>query len=233
MRHPIATIAPRSDVVYDVSNLAIRGFSTLRLWLFDLEATGLDVTRDRITQVAGIPLVGGRLLHDEAFVQFVDPGPEVEISLEVQELTGITPAHLAGAPSFPQVWDGCVDAARGADLWIGQSVFEFDVPLLEAELSRHGRPIALPPILDSVVLATFLLGEPVKRWSTSALLSRFGVNTDGLRRHDALGDVNILGRILQPMLEMIRTLHDDRVVIPSERPLAIRRHPPGPPVPES
>jgi hypothetical protein len=83
------------------------------------------------------------------------------------------------------------------------------------------------------VLATFLLGEPVKRWSTSALLSRFGVNTDGLRRHDALGDVNILGRILQPMLEMIRTLHDDRVVIPSERPLAIRRHPPGPPVPES
>jgi DNA polymerase III alpha subunit (gram-positive type) len=119
-----------------------------------------------------------------------------------------------------------VRAADGADLWLGQSVFEFDVPLLESELTRHGMPRALPPILDSVVLATHLLGEPEGRWSTSALIQRFEVDTSGLRRHNALDDVKILGRILLPMIEQIRKDHGDSVVIHRESPLKIRRHPP-------
>ena len=76
------------------------------------------------------------------------------------------------------------------------------------------------------MLATHLLGEPEGRWSTSALLDRFAVDTSGLRRHNALDDVKILGRILLPMLERIRTRHHDRVLIPRENPLSIKRHPP-------
>jgi DNA polymerase III epsilon subunit-like protein len=150
----------------------------------------------------------------------------VEISQEVQELTGITPRMLESAPALPSVWAACVAAADGADLWIGQSVFEFDVPLLEAEFTRHRMSTPLPPILDSVVMATALLGEPDNRWSTSALIQKFGVDTQGLRRHDALDDVKILARILVPMLERFKRCHDDRLRIGAEEPLRIRRHPP-------
>jgi DNA polymerase III epsilon subunit-like protein len=226
MKHPILQMRSVSDTVYEVSDLHIEAFSSLRLWIFDLEATGLDVTRARITQIAGLPIERGRMIEDEAFVQFVHPGPGVEIPKEIQELTGITPTMLAGAPSFPEAWGACLEAAAGAALWVGQSAYEFDVPLLEAELARYRMEVTLPPILDSVVLATGLLGEPQKRWSMSALVRWFQVDTEGLRRHDALDDVKILGRILLPMAELIAEDHGDRVVLPADRPLAIKRHPP-------
>jgi len=225
-QHPILEIREVSDVLYEVGGLRIEDFSQLRLWLFDLEATGLDTQIERVTQIAGIPIEAGHMLEGEAYTQYVYPGDGVVIPREVQELTAITPDTLSGAPSFPEAWAGCIAAADGADLWIGQSVFEYDVPLLQAELQRHGLPPELPPILDSVVLATHLLGEPEGRWSTSALLQRFEVDTGGLRRHNALDDVKILGRILLPMIERIRSQHHDSIVMPRESPLRIRRHPP-------
>ena len=226
MQHPILHMKTVSDTLYQVSDLDIDRFSKRRLWIYDLEATGLDTTRERVTQIAGLPIENGRILEDEAFVQYVNPGPGVEISKEVEELTGITLETLKDAPSFPEAWSAHLEAARHSEIWIGQSVFEFDVPLLEVELARYSLPVTLPPTLDSVVLATALLGEPEGRWSTSALLSRFAIDITGLRRHDALDDVKILARILTPMLEIIRQEHGDRVHVPADRPLGIKRHPP-------
>jgi DNA polymerase III epsilon subunit-like protein len=226
LNHPILRINPVSEERYEVSDLNLEGLSRLRLWIYDLEATGLDTTRERVTQIAGLPIEGGRILEEEAFVQYVNPGKGVQITREVEELTGITMEMLKDAPSFPEAWAAHLEAARGSSLWIGQSVFEFDVPLLEAEFARYEMPTTLPGTLDSVVLATALLGEPEGRWSTSALLQHFSVSTDGLRRHDALDDVKILGRILLPMMKLIREEHDDRILVPPDRPLAIKRHPP-------
>ena len=226
MRHPILEIEEISDEHYQVSDLDLRDLSRMRIWLWDLEATGLDTDVERVTQIAGVPLQAGELRDDEAFSQLVFPGEGVGISKVVQELTGITPDMLEGAPMLPQAWASFLEAGAGSNLWVGQSVFEFDVPLLGAEFARHGMPEQLPPILDSVVIATALLGEPEGRWSTSALIERFEVDVSGLRRHDALDDVKILGRILIPMLERIRDQRGDRLRIPSARPLRIRRHPP-------
>jgi DNA polymerase III alpha subunit (gram-positive type) len=219
-------IAPVSDEVYEVSELLIERLSERRIWLFDLEATGLDTTRERVTQIAGCMLEGGRLREETAFVSFVWPGDGIQIPKVVRELTGITLDTLRGAPEFPESWDRHLHAARGADFWMGQSVFEFDVPLLEAELTRHRRPVELPAILDSVVLATWLLGTQEDRWSTSKLLNHFSVDTIGLRRHDALDDVKILGRLLVPMLRVAKQKHGDRLEITAAAPVAVKRHPP-------
>jgi len=226
MNHPILQIQELSDEFYQVSGLDLPDLSRLRIWLWDLEATGLDTSVERVTQIAGIPLQGGQLIESEAFKEFVFPGEGVEIPKVVRDLTGITMDMLEGAALLPEVWGRCVEAAGAADVWVGQSVFEFDVPLLHAEFARHGMPDELPPILDSVVMATALLGEPQGRWSTSALIDRFGVNTDGLRRHDALDDVKILGRILIPLLQAFGRDHSDRLRIPASQPLRVRRHPP-------
>jgi DNA polymerase III epsilon subunit-like protein len=226
MKHPILKLEELTDTSYGASDLDIKSFGDLRIWLFDLEATGLNTQKERVTQIAGVPLVRGEILEKEAFVQFVNPGEGVEIPAVVRELTGITPEMLVDQPTFSEAWSMCLEAAEGSDLWMGQSVFEFDVPLLEAEQQRHGMPAGLPPILDSVVMATALLGEPQARWSTSALIQHFDVSTEGLRRHDALDDVKILGRILIPMLELVRTQFSDRLHIPAGKPIAVRRHPP-------
>jgi len=103
MKPPQTAIRPVSDQLYEVVDLDIEDLSRLRLWIFDLEASGLDTTHERITQVAGIPIEGGRILEEQAFTAFVNPGPDVEISQEVQDLTGITPAMLVDAPSLPKV----------------------------------------------------------------------------------------------------------------------------------
>lgn len=226
LKHPMLRIRPVSDEAYAVSELLVERLSERRIWLFDLEATGLDTSRERVTQIAGCLLEGGRLREETAFTSFVWPGDGIEIPKVVRELTGITLDTLRGAPEFPEAWDRHLEAARSADFWIGQSVFEFDVPLLEAELARHRRKVELPAILDSVVLATWLLGEPEERWSTSRLLQHYSVDTVGLRRHDALDDVKILGRLLAPMLRDVRQKRGDRLEIPPGAPLAVRRHPP-------
>jgi len=226
LKHPMLRIAPVSDEVYQVSELLIEELSQRRIWLFDLEATGLDTTRERVTQIAGCMLDRGQLREETAFVSFVWPGDGIEIPKVVRELTGITLERLRGAPEFPEAWQRHLAAARGADFWMGQSVFEFDVPLLGAELARHRMPPDLPAILDSVVLATWLLGTNGDRWSTSRLLAHFSVDTVGLRRHDALDDVKILGRLLVPMLRLTHETRGDRVEIRADAPVAVRRHPP-------
>jgi len=228
MNHPILKIADVAPELYEVSELRIERFSQRTLWLFDLEATGLDTARERVTQIAGIALRDGEVVEGSAFEQYVALPEGVEIPQTVQELTGITAETLAGAPPFREAWQRHLTAAAGADLWIGQSVFEFDVPLLFSEFARHRMPSELPGVLDSVVIATHLLGPPPpgERWSTSKLLTRFSLDTAGLRRHDALHDVKILARILAPLLRMLRDERDDRLEIPAENPLAIRRHPP-------
>jgi DNA polymerase III alpha subunit (gram-positive type) len=215
-----------SEECYEVSALALERFSELRFWVYDLEATGLDTDRERITQIAGVPVCGGRIHEERAFSQLVYPGHGIEIPKEVQELTGITLDRVKHSPPFPNAWRSCVEAAKGCDLWVGQSVFEFDVPLLQTELTRHGMSPTLPPMLDTVFLATALLGERDRRWSTSALIQKFQVNIDGLRRHDALDDVKIVGRILLPMMELLKEKHADRIVIPPDKPVRVRRHPP-------
>ncbi len=228
MTHPILHLEEISPEIYQVSDLLLERFSRLNLWLFDLEATGLDTTRERVTQIAGIMMRHGEIDASSAFTQFVELPEGVEIPQVVRELTQITPEKLEGAPPFPDAWRMHLEAAEGADVWMGQSVFEFDVPLLLTEFERHGMPLELPGILDSVALATWLLGSPgdSERWSTSRLIHHFSVDTGDLRRHDALDDVKILGRILRPMLQQIRQGHADRVHIPAGSPIDVRRHAP-------
>jgi DNA polymerase III alpha subunit (gram-positive type) len=227
VRHPILEIAEVSPEVYEVSDLRLEGLSRRTLWLFDLEATGLDTDRERVTQIAGIAMRGGEPIEASAFEQYVALPEGFALSKEVQELTGISAQTLEGAPPFRDAWARHLEAAAGADLWIGQSVFEFDVPLLFAEFARHRLPAELPAVLDSVVIATHLLGPPPpgERWSTSKLLARFAVDTSGLRRHDALHDVKILARILAPMLRQLRDERGDCLDIPRGKPSAARADP--------
>ncbi len=101
---------------------------------FDLEATGLNVIRDRIVQIAIIKLFASEK-EPETFEMLINPG--VPISEEAMSVHGILPKDLANKPTFEQVAQKIYDFIGDADL-AGYNSNRFDVPLLMEEFARVG-----------------------------------------------------------------------------------------------
>ncbi|MBI4347251.1 MAG: 3'-5' exonuclease [Elusimicrobia bacterium] len=99
----------------------------------DLEATGVDVQRDRIVQVACVRLSpgGGR----ETFESLVDP--QIPIPEEAAAVHGIRDADVRGRPTLKDLAPRLVAFLEGADLG-GFGICRFDIPMLAAEFKRAG-----------------------------------------------------------------------------------------------
>ena len=104
------------------------------LIFFDLEATGLNVMRDRIIQIALIkyPKDGSEPVEFEMLIN-----PSMIISEEAMGVHGITPQDVANKPTFPQVAQKIYDFIGDADL-AGYNSNRFDVPMLMEEFDRAG-----------------------------------------------------------------------------------------------
>lgn len=104
----------------------------------DVEATGLDTRHDAIIEFAAVPFTYCRessqiLAVLEPYVAYEDPGRE--IPPEVQELTGISPADVAGH----RIDDGRVEALlRDAALVIAHNA-GYDRPMLERRFPGFAR----------------------------------------------------------------------------------------------
>lgn len=103
------------------------------LCVFDLETTGLQITKDRIVQIAVIKLfVDG---HTETFNELVNPGQN--IPEEIAAIHGITNEMVANAPKFEELAPRLLDFIADSDL-AGYNSNKFDIPVLSEELLRCG-----------------------------------------------------------------------------------------------
>jgi DNA polymerase-3 subunit epsilon len=106
--------------------------------IFDLETTGTDIAKARIIEIGAIRISpDGKVDKVE---RLVNPG--IPIPKEVVELTGITDADVASAPSFRQLAKGIFsffggDAETGHAI-AGYNVLNFDIPILWEEFYRAG-----------------------------------------------------------------------------------------------
>lgn len=106
---------------------------TKPLVVFDLEATGLDLVRDRIIQISYIKISpNGEEVRENLFVN-----PGKSIPQEVEELTGIKNEDVASAPSFKELAAHLAEQFAGCD-FAGFNSNHFDVPLLAEEFLRAG-----------------------------------------------------------------------------------------------
>jgi len=103
------------------------------LIIFDLEATGLDLVKDRIIQISYIKVYPDG--HEERGNKLVNPGKP--IPKEVTELTGIHDADVQDKPTFKEMAPKLNAAFQGCD-FAGFNSNHFDVPLLAEEFLRAG-----------------------------------------------------------------------------------------------
>ena len=108
------------------------------LAVFDLETTGLDVSNDRIVEIAIIKVNTDGTT--EEYHKRVNP--EMEISAESTSIHGISNEDIKDAPTFTDLADEIAAFIGDADL-AGYNSNKFDIPVLAEEFLRTKHSIDL------------------------------------------------------------------------------------------
>ncbi|HEY8936909.1 MAG TPA: 3'-5' exonuclease [Cyclobacteriaceae bacterium] len=102
------------------------------LCFFDLETTGVNITADRIIEIAVIKMMpNGEILRKSNVLN-----PTVPIPVESSLIHGIYDADVKDKPTFKEVAKDYAKFFEGADLG-GFNVLKFDIPMLVEEFLRH------------------------------------------------------------------------------------------------
>lgn len=104
---------------------------TKPICFFDLETTGINISNDRIVEIAILKIhPNGK---EESHCWLVNP--EMPIPPEVTDVHGISDADVADAPTFKQLAKEIYNIIRDSDL-AGYNSNKFDIPLLAEEMLR-------------------------------------------------------------------------------------------------
>ena len=160
---------------------------------FDVEATGLNVIRDRIVQIALVKYPKDGSAPKE-LTMLINPG--IPISEEAISVHGIMPKDLANKPTFQQVADKLYKFIGDADL-VGYNSNRFDVPMLMEEFARVGIEFSVEKRRTIDVQRIFYKMEP--RTLRAAL--RFYCNEEIKDAHDALADVKATIAVFKGQLD--------------------------------
>ena len=101
--------------------------------VFDLETTGVQITRDRIVEISILKVHPDG--EQETKTRRINP--EIPIPQEATAVHGITDADVADCPTFAQVARSLYSWIEGCDI-AGFNSNRFDVPMLVEEFLRAG-----------------------------------------------------------------------------------------------
>jgi DNA polymerase III alpha subunit (gram-positive type) len=165
------------------------------LVIFDLETTGLSPYSEEIIQIAAVKMSGGRILEESAFSTYVDPGRR--ISSFITSYTGITNDQVRNAPPPAEALTAFSEFA-GSGMLIAHNGRRFDLPFIRESCSRHGLSTREVGFVDSMAFSRKLWGGRGGH-GLDAVMQRLQLRGDGVRRHDARGDVAILAEAVRRM----------------------------------
>lgn len=162
------------------------------LAIFDLEATGLNITKERIVQIAILKINPDG--SEEKFESLINP--EIEISEEVTKIHGIKNEDVIHAPTFAQIADEIVEFIKNADL-AGYNSNKFDIPLLAEELLRAGNSFDIST--KRFVDVQNIFHKMEQRTLVAAL--KFYCNKELVNAHNAMSDTTATWEVLKAQLE--------------------------------
>jgi DNA polymerase III alpha subunit (gram-positive type) len=173
--------------------------------VYDLETTGLDPEQDEFIQIAAMRFSAGCLCPEDVFTSFAKP--RRSISSFIESYTGVGNRHVADAARPEEVL--CQFAAWSGDsTLIAHNGLRFDSKFLVATCRRHGLPMREVHSIDSIHMSKMLFGKVRGTGhSLDHLISRLRIDAGNIRRHDARGDVEILGRAVASMSQRLGLDH--------------------------
>lgn len=170
------------------------------LAFFDLEATGINVTKDRIVEISILKIYpnGNKDLYTRRI------NPEMEIPAEVSEIHGIYNEDVALEPTFKDRAPEIIELLEDADL-AGYNSNHYDIPLLAEEFLRTGNSFDLRSKRMIDVQAIFHKKE--KRTLEAAYL--FYCDKELKNAHTAEADVKATYEILLSQLKRYEDIEND------------------------
>ncbi|MBY4896788.1 3'-5' exonuclease family protein [Cupriavidus sp. AU9028] len=172
--------------IREVDPLALAASLSRSIVFVDLETTGSDAQRDRITEI-GVVEVGPQGVTE--WDTLLDPG--CGIPPFIQSMTGITNEMVRGQPTFESLAEGLAERLQGK-LFVAHNA-RFDYGFLKQAFRRAGITFRAD-VLCTVRLSRSLFPS-VERHGLDALIARFGLQPKG--RHRALADAELLWQFWQ------------------------------------
>ena len=162
------------------------------LLFFDIEATGLDTSRDRIVELSYIK-VNPDGSEEAKTLRF---NPTIPISAEATAVNGITNEDVAHCPTFADKAAELAQTFSGCDI-AGYNSNHFDVPMLVEEFIRAG--VDFDATSCNLVDVQGIYHKMEKR--TLAAAYRFYCRKDLENAHTAMADTRATLEVLRAQLE--------------------------------
>lgn len=166
---------------------------------FDLETTGLDVSKDRIVQIAVVKIN----LAGEREEKKVMVNPTIPIPKEATAIHGITDEMVSDKPTFKQIAKSFYDYIADCHLF-GYNIVGYDIPLLVEELIRAGVEYSFDNVNVVDVMTIY------KKLHPRDLSSCYNYYTGKILEgsHDALNDTRATVDAFMGMLEQETQLNN-------------------------
>ena len=147
----------------------------------DIETTGSNFERDRITEIGIKTLANNEVSEWESLLD-----PETFIPQNIQRLTGISPAMLAGKPNFNEVANQLKNELTGK-IFVAHNA-RFDYGFIKASFKRIDMDFR-PKVLCTVKLSRLLFPQQARHNLDSIIAAH---NLVVSSRHRAMGDADLL-----------------------------------------
>ena len=169
------------------------------LCVFDLETTGLQVTKDRIVQIAALKIHPNGKQEELNLVV----NPEMKIPQEVIDIHGITNELALKAPTFRELAEEIKAFFGNSDL-AGYNSNKFDIPVLAEEFLRVG--IAFDLTQRAFIDVQNIFHKMEQRTLVAAY--KFYCNKNLENAHDAMNDTRATWEVLEKQIEKYKLKPD-------------------------
>jgi DNA polymerase-3 subunit epsilon len=170
------------------------------LAIFDLETTGINITRDRIVEIAIVKIYPDG--SEETLHRRVNPG--IPIPPEITAIHGISNEDVAREPTFEECAKEITDFIGESDLG-GYNSNKFDIPVLAEELMRVGSDFDVSARKFVDVQNIFHKMEQ----RTLSAAYQFYCTKSLDNAHSALYDTKATWEVLQAQIKRYPELNDD------------------------
>ena len=167
---------------------------------FDLETTGIDITKDRIVEISILKVYPNGNKESKTWLV----NPTIPIPKAASDMHGITDERVAGEPTFKELAKQIHNMIKDSDL-AGYNSDRFDIPLLAEEMLRAEVDFDLGNRVSVDVQTIFHKMEQ----RTLSAAYKFYCGKDLIDAHTASADTNATYEILKAQLDRYDNLENN------------------------